>query len=120
MPSVIKKISFRNIVSLIAITTFLIVAQGQVMPAFAADWELWPKGRGKEATGEPAPKPAPVKPPADKAAEKSGEAAGAAVAAGATGGTVGKIALVGAGILAIGLAIGAGGGGGGGSTTAHH
>lgn len=122
-----RKISLRHIVSLMTIVALLTVAQGSVMSAFAAEWELWPKGRGKATpAGEPvtkeAPPPSRPETPEGGAAAKAGEDSGKAVAAGATAGTVGKAALIAAGVLAVGIAAGSGGGGGGGgsTTTSHH
>lgn len=117
-------ISFRVLVAILSITAFLMVSQGAVTNSLAAEWELWPKGRGItgpegepiQKTEPPAAKPEtpPAKPetPAAKAAAKAGEDAGKTVAAGTTTGTIGKVALIGAGLLAIGLAVGGGGGGG--------
>lgn len=112
-------ISFGNVVSILSIASFLIVSQGAMMNASAAEWELWPKGRGKATpAGEPVKKeeapPAKPETPEEKAAAKAGEEAGKTVAAGATAGTIGKVALIAAGILAIGLAAA------GGSTPSHH
>lgn len=106
------KISFRNVVSVLSIVSFLTVAQGAAMTALAAEWDLWPKGRGKDA---PVAKP---ETPEAAAAAKAGETAGKTTAAGTTAGTVGKGALIAAGLIGVGLAVG--GGGGGGTTTAHH
>ena len=122
----------RRILSVGLIAFFLITAQGAAMTAFAADWELWPRGRGKAAPeGTPAPqqkeeeakKPAAV-PPLESttqeaaAAAKEGKEGGKAVAAGISSGTIGKAVAITAGVIAIGIAVG--GGGGGGTTTSHH
>lgn len=127
MPSASQRISWMRFVSLLTIAAFLTVAQAYAMPAFAAEWELWPKGRGKATpAGEPAvtDAPPPAKPQTAEggAAAKAGEDSGKAVAAGTTSGTVGKAALIAAGVLAIGIAAGSGGGGGGGgsATPSHH
>ncbi len=90
------------------------------MTAFAADWELWPRGRGKtapEATpATPAPPVETAKPPEAAAAAKEGKEGGKAVAAGISSGTIGKAAAITAGLVAIGIAVGSGGG----TTTDHH
>lgn len=102
------EISFKTIVSVMSIVSFLLVAQGATMTAVAAEWELWPKGRGEATeTGEPAS-------PEAAAAEKAGRKGGDSVFAGMSSGTIGWIAAIGGGILV--LAIAAGGGGGGGSS----
>ncbi len=106
------KISLKNIVSILSIASFLTVAQGAVMTALAAEWELWPKGKGAASdTGKPTS-------PEAVAAAKEGEKAGSSVFEGVDAGTIGWAAAIGAGAIAIGIA--AGGGGGGSSTTAHH
>ncbi len=106
-------ISFRYVVSLIAIASFLIVSQGAMMAASAAEWELWPKGRGKE--GPPAVEKKEAGTPEAAAAATAGEQAGKTVAAGSTAGTVGYVVLIAAGAAGVGLALA-----GGTSTTAHH
>jgi len=105
--------SFRNVVSLIAIASFLVVSQGAMMAASAAEWELWPKGRGKEEA--PAVQPKGTETPEAAAAATAGEQAGKTVAAGSTSGTVGYVVLIAAGAVGVGLAIA-----GGTTTTAHH
>ena len=98
-----KGISFGNVVSILSIVSFLMVAQGALMNASAAEWDLWPKGRGKDApTGETL---APGTPEAEAAA-KAGEEGGKTVSAGMTSGTVGIIALFLAGAIGVGLALG--------------
>ena len=120
----------KRIFSVGLIAFFLVTAQGAAMTAFAADWELWPRGRGKATPeGTPAPqqkaeddKKAAV-PPVEgstkeaAAAAKEGKEAGKAVEAGVSSGTIGKAAAITAGVVAIGIAVG---GGGGGTTTVHH
>ncbi len=106
-------ISFRYVVSLIAIASFLIVSQGAMMASSAAEWELWPKGRGKEEA--PAVQPKEAETPEAAAAATAGEQAGKTVAAGTTTGTVGYVALIAAGAIGVGIALA-----GGTSTTAHH
>jgi len=106
------KISLKIIVSILSIVSFLVVAQGAVMTVLAAEWELWPKGKGGASeTGKPTS-------PEAVAAAKEGEKAGSSVFEGVDAGTIGWAAAIGAGAIAIGIA--AGGGGGGSSTTAHH
>lgn len=122
----------RRILSVGVIAFFLVTAQGAATTAFAADWELWPRGRGKATPeGTPVPqqkeeeskKPAApppgetAKPSEAAAAAKEGKEAGKAVEAGVSSGTIGKAAAITAGLVAIGIAVG---GGGGTTTTVHH
>ena len=108
-------ISFRHVVSLIAIASFLIVSQGAMIAASAAEWELWPKGRGKE--GPTAVETKEGETPEAAAAAKEGGQAGKTVAAGTKAGTVGYVVLIAAGAVGVGLALS---GGGGTTTPAHH
>lgn len=122
-------------VSAASILTVLFFLAGTVAaPAIAraADWELWPKGRGTHPpepvppTDNAAPKAAVpasgTETPEMAAAAKAGESGGKAASAGISAGTIGKAAAIAAGVIAIGIAVGGGGGGGGGGTTtpAHH
>ena len=74
----------------------------------AEEWPVWPRKRVIVPTT-----------PEEKAAAEAGEEAGGKAEAGVSRGTLTKAALIGAGVILIGVAIGSGGGGGGGSTSNH-
>jgi hypothetical protein len=105
----------KSVVSILSVLLFMAVTIGTAITSYAAEWELWPRGRGSapETSGpkDTVPPAAPAT-PEEAAAAKAGTEGGKAVAAGVSTGTIGKAALIGAGILAIVIAVGSGGGGG--------
>jgi hypothetical protein len=96
-------------IALIAAAFFFLFLQASAVPSFAAEWELWPKGRGEATENGEA-----------EAAGKAGEKGGKKVSGGISAGTIGWTVGIIAGIAAIAVAAGGGGGGGSTSTPVHH
>jgi hypothetical protein len=99
----------KKTIALTAAASFFLLMLASAVPSFAAEWELWPKGRGEtNATGE------------TDAAGKAGEKAGKKVSGGISAGTIGWTVGIIAGVAAIAIAAGGGGGGDSTSTTVQH
>lgn len=105
----------KKTIALTAATFFFLLLQASAVPSFAAEWELWPKGRGVDTETTPKPET-----PEAEAAAKAGKDGGKATSGGISAGTIGWTVGIIAGVAAIAIAAGSGGGGGGSSTTVQH
>jgi hypothetical protein len=110
--------TMKKTIALTAATFFFLLLQVSAIPTFAAEWELWPKGRGVEPGATP--KPETPETPEAAAAEKAGKEGGKATSGGISAGTIGWTVGIIAGVAAIAIAAGSGGGGNGSSTAVQH